>query len=61
MPLNYRTAVKLIRRNGGKFLRHGGSHDTFVTAEGEEIQVPRHAKDMSPGVERILRKKLGLL
>lgn len=60
MPLTAREAAKLIRKNGGKFVRHGSRHDIFETADGEEIQVPRHQGDLSPGVEREIKNKLGL-
>lgn len=60
MPLTAREAAKLIKKNGGKLVRHGGRHDTYETADGTEIQVPRHAKDLSPGVERDIRERLGL-
>ncbi len=60
MPLSYREAVKLLRKNGGRFVRHGARHDIFETRDGQEIQVPRHAKDLSPGVERDIKEKLGL-
>ena len=60
MPLTAREAAKLIKKLGGKFIRHGSRHDIFETADGTEIQVPRHAKDLSPGVERDIKEKLGL-
>lgn len=61
MPLTTREAIRLIRKNGGRFLRHGGRHDVFVNAKGDEIQVPRHPGDLSPGVERDIKEKPGLL
>lgn len=60
MPLTAREAVRLIRKQGGRFVRHGGAHDIYESADGTEIQVPRHAKDLSPGVERDIKQKLGL-
>lgn len=60
MPLTNREAAKLIKKHGGRFVRHGSRHDIFETADGQEIQVPRHAKDLSPGVERDIKQKLGL-
>ncbi|MFC2339975.1 MAG: Abi family protein [Olsenella sp.] len=38
----------------------GARHDTFETKDGKEIQVPRHAKDLSSGVERDIKEKLGM-
>lgn len=60
MPLTYREALKLIRKHGGRFIRHGANHDIFITVSGEEIQVPRHPGTLSSGVERSIKKKLGL-
>lgn len=60
MPLDYYGAVRLIRRCGGRFVRHGRRHDIFESPDGKEIQVPRHPGDLSPGVERDIKNKLGL-
>lgn len=58
MPLNYRSAVKLIKAHGGKLVRHGAVHDIFETPDGAEIPVPRHPGDLSPGAERQIERKL---
>ena len=42
-------------------VRHSSRHDIYETADGTEIQVPRHAKDLNPGVERDIKEKLGLI
>ena len=60
MPLDYRGAMKLMRKHRCKFVRHGSKHDIFETAEGVEIQVPRHPGDFSSGVEKDIKAKLGL-
>lgn len=60
MPLTAREAAKLIKKRGGRFVRHGGRHDIYETEDGTEIQVPRHPGDLSPGVERDIKEKLGL-
>lgn len=60
MPLTAREAIKLIRKHKGKFVRHGSRHDIFETVDGKEIQVPRHPGDLSSGVEREIKEKLGL-
>lgn len=60
MPLTARETAKLIKRNDGRFVRHGDRHDIYETADGTEIQVPCHAKDLSPRVERDIKEKLGL-
>ncbi|MCD8199549.1 MAG: type II toxin-antitoxin system HicA family toxin [Coriobacteriaceae bacterium] len=61
MPLTYRSAVKLIKENGGVFVRHGANHDLYCTADGKIISVPRHPGDLSAGVERSIKRALGLL
>jgi predicted RNA binding protein YcfA (HicA-like mRNA interferase family) len=35
-----------------EFKRHGGRHDIFVTSEGVQIQIPRHAGDIADGTLR---------
>lgn len=60
MPLDYRKAARLIRNNGGRLVRHGSAHDIYETKDGVEIQLPRHRGDLTPGVERSIREKLGL-
>lgn len=60
MPLTAREAARLIKKQGGRFVRHGGRHDIYEAADGMEIQVPRHVKDLSPGVERDIKERLGL-
>lgn len=60
MPMNYRQAAKLIRKQGGRFVRHGSRHDVFEAADGTEIEVPRHPRDITVGVEKDIKRKLGL-
>lgn len=57
MPMNRRQAVKLITENGGRFVAHGKRHDEYEMPWGTKVQVPRHAKDFSPGVEDDIRKR----
>ncbi len=57
MPMNYRQAVKLIKKNGGEFLRGGANHDLYVMPWGTTIAVPRHPGDFSAGVEADIKKK----
>jgi len=59
MPLTARTAARLIRARGGVLVRHGAKHDVYETPDGIEIQVPRHPGDLSPSVERDIKRKLG--
>ena len=57
MPMNYRQALKLIKKYGGRFKCHGRNHDLFEMPWGTEVQVPRHSGDFTPGVEDDIRKK----
>lgn len=59
MPMTPRQAMKLIVECGGVFWRHGARHDLY-RFNGKVIAVPRHAKDLTPGVERDVLRKLGL-
>ena len=58
MPLNYRQAVKLIKKAGGTFFSHGAEHDLFKMPWGTVVAVPRHKKDFSLGVENDIRKRV---
>lgn len=57
MPMNYRQAVKLIRKHGGKFDHHGRNHDEFIMPWGTVVEVPRHKGDFTPGVEDDIKKR----
>ena len=61
MPMTAREAIRLTKKMGGRFVRHGASHDLCANAAGEEFPIPRHPGDLSPGVERAIKEKLGLL
>ena len=45
---------------GGRYVRLERG-DIFANAAGEEFPIPRHPGDLSPGVERAIKEKLGLL
>ncbi len=60
MPLTPRQAARLVLDNGGTFLRHGSRHDLYKSKDGTIIPIPRHPKDLSSGVEKDIREKLGL-
>lgn len=61
MPLTVRQAIRLTKKMGGRFIRHGAQHDIYANAAGEEFPIPRYPGDLSPGVERSIKQKLGLL
>lgn len=58
MPMNYRDAAKLIKKNGGKLSSHGSRHDIFIMPWGTKIAVPRHPGDFSKGVEDDIKKRV---
>lgn len=58
MPMTYRSALRLIKENGGVFVRHGGRHDEFQMPWGVKILVPRHSGDFSRGVEGDIKRKV---
>lgn len=61
MPLTYREAVRLILACGGTLRSHGARHDVFRAPNGSLIAVPRHKGDLTLGVERDIKHKLGLV
>ncbi len=59
--MKYSEFIRLISRNGWKFVRQGkGSHEVWEKAGKTEI-VPNHgAKEMPKGLERSLKKRMGI-
>lgn len=59
--MKYSAFLKLIRKNGWQLLRQGkGSHEIWEKC-GKKIAVPNHgAKEMPKGLEKKLRKEMGL-
>ncbi len=60
MPMNKRDAEKLAKKSGARFLRHGASHDLWMTVDNKLVTIPRHPKDFTPGVEHDIKSKLGI-
>jgi predicted RNA binding protein YcfA (HicA-like mRNA interferase family) len=60
MPMTKREAERLAKENGARFMRHGASHDLWMSADGEIIAIPRHPKDFTRGVEHDIKSKLGI-
>lgn len=60
MLMTRRQIIKLTKEHGGKLVRNGASHDIYVIVDKRIISVPRHAGDLTPGVERSIKKALGL-
>lgn len=40
MPMTAREAIRLTKKMGGRFVRHGVRHDIFANAAGEEFPIP---------------------
>jgi len=53
--------IKLAKKNGWRFLRQAkGSHEIWTDGK-KEVSVPNHgAKEMKKGLERSLRKEMGM-
>lgn len=50
--------IKLLEKNGWKFVRHGGNHDVY--AKGNEMEsVPRH-KETKEVLAKAIIKRRGL-
>ena len=60
MPMTAREAIKLIRKMGGRFGHHGAEHDIYYSRDGVPIAVPRHKGNLTPGVERSIKRVLGI-
>lgn len=58
MPMTAQEAIRKLKREGWKEVRQAGSHKQFVK-DGTRITVPAHKGDLTPGVERDIRKKAG--
>ena len=55
MPMTKREAEGLAKESGARFMRHGASHDLWLSADGEIIAIPRHPKDFTRGVEHDIK------
>lgn len=60
MTKKKREMEQLARRSGATFERHGVRHDIWRAPNGKLFAIPRHERDLSPGVEREILKALGL-
>jgi predicted RNA binding protein YcfA (HicA-like mRNA interferase family) len=53
-----REFAKELTSHGFRFERHGGNHDIYVSPNGHSIPVPRHPKDIHPGLLKRLQKEM---
>lgn len=53
--------IRLARKNGWDFDRQGkGSHEIYVK-DGQQVTIPNHgSKELGKGLEKKLRKQMGL-
>ena len=51
-----RDLVKLLERNGWKFVRHGGNHDIY-TKDSQTEYVPRHPELDEQLARAIIRRR----
>ena len=58
MPMTAQEALRRLKREGWIVARQSGSHVQLVK-DGKRITVPDHRGDLTPGVERDIRKKAG--
>ena len=53
--------VKLLKRNGCKFERNGGSHEIWYSnKKKKEFPVPRHARELKTGTVHSILKDAGI-
>ena len=53
--------LKLLKKNGVVFLRHGSRHDIYYSERtGKMIQIPRHLKELGSGLAASILKDAGL-
>ncbi|SHG28999.1 Predicted RNA binding protein YcfA, dsRBD-like fold, HicA-like mRNA interferase family [Salegentibacter echinorum] len=59
--MKYSKFLKLAKKNGWQLLRQGkGSHEIWFK-NNRKVVIPNHgAKEMSKGLEKSLRKEMGL-
>ena len=51
---------KLTELAGLQFVRNGGNHDIYRTRSGKVIPIPRHPRDLGPGLLRKILREVGL-
>ncbi len=61
VPMKYSSFLRLIKKNGWRLLRQGkGSHEIWQKHD-QKVSVPNHgSREMPKGLERKLRKDMGL-
>ena len=53
--------LKILKKHGIVFIRHGGSHDIYYSPiTGKEFQVPRHKGEIGTGLLNAILKQAGI-
>ena len=53
--------LKILKKNGCWFLRHGGNHDIWYSDKTQrQVKVPRHSGEMKTGTVHNILKEAGL-
>ncbi|MCM1364709.1 MAG: type II toxin-antitoxin system HicA family toxin [Faecalibacterium sp.] len=61
MPMTPKEMVKLLEKNGFKFISSNGSHRKYRNEQtGKTTIVPFHDKDLKKGTEQNILKQAGL-
>lgn len=58
MPMKAQEALRRLKREGWIAARQSGSHIQMVK-DGKRITIPNHSGDLTPGVEKDIRRKAG--
>ena len=58
MPMTAQEALRKLTRDGWQIVRQTGSHIQLVK-DGVRLTLPYHRGDLSPGVERDVKRKAG--
>ena len=59
-PCNAREVERLLGRLGFRWTRTGGSHRTYIHADGRITQVPFHRGDVPTGLLRRIIGNIGI-
>ena len=61
MPITPKEMIKLLEKNGFKFVSANGSHRKYFNANANKIViVPFHNKELKTGTEQSILKQAGL-
>ena len=58
MPMTAKEALRRLLKDGWIIVRQTGSHIQLYK-EGQRVTLPMHSGDLTPGVEKDIKKKAG--